>query len=357
MERAERSTWNYIPALDGIRGIAILLVIGRHYFQFPFGGGYGVDLFFVLSGFLITSLLLAEHAEKGSISLRGFYSRRARRLLPALFAMLACYLVIAAAGRDPTTDFRGALRAVAAGGFYTANIFQVYWPDVIGRRGVGPLWSLALEEQFYLLSPLLLVLALRKRISQRVIEWTLLGAIAAVVLERIVLVLAGSSYVRMAYSPESRCDGLLAGVLLAFLLRRPRALPPRAILAALLGLTAVVVACPPQEIGGPIIDVVGVVLIATAVTDPGGYFARSLSWRPLKGLGQISYSLYLWHLPVLYWLGMKGVVALPASLAVAYASTRWIERPFRRRRTPSDVEPAPRPVLVGAASNMTPSTT
>jgi peptidoglycan/LPS O-acetylase OafA/YrhL len=111
----------YVSALDGIRGLSILLVVGFHYVDFPNGGGdTGVDLFFVLSGFLITTLLLDEHAQTGGVRLRAFYLRRARRLLPALAVLLAAYL--AGAVIQGGTD--AALRAAAVGGLYTANLAQ-----------------------------------------------------------------------------------------------------------------------------------------------------------------------------------------------------------------------------------------
>ena len=154
----------HVPALDGLRGLAILLVIGGHYFLMPRGGGgTGVGLFFVLSGFLITTLLLEEHAATGRIRLGAFYVRRARRLLPGLALLLASYLV----GAIVEGRARVALRAIAAGGFYTANIAQAYWPHLMGREPIGPLWSLAEEEQFYLVWPALLILLLAWKLRER----------------------------------------------------------------------------------------------------------------------------------------------------------------------------------------------
>ncbi len=151
--------------LDGLRGVAILLVVLRHYGlqTFPGGGIVGVDLFFVLSGFLITSLLLAEHRASGAIDLGHFYLRRALRLYPALYAMLALFLIVSAAtgGRDGSSLGR----AFVGAGFGSVYVYnwaaaaQVHLPAAL-----GPLWTLSIEEQFYLVWPLVLLLVLRRRI-------------------------------------------------------------------------------------------------------------------------------------------------------------------------------------------------
>lgn len=209
----------YVPALDGLRGVAILLVIGNHYFLIPPGGGStGVGLFFVLSGFLITTLLLEEHAQTGRIRLRAFYLRRARRLVPALAAMLAGYLV----GAVIQGRVHVAVRAAAAAAFYTANISQAYWPHLIGREPIGPLWSLAEEEQFYLLWSALLVLLLALAVRRRSVTLGLGVAISAICAERFWLFAGHANNQRMYTSPESAADGILAGVLLAFVLWRRR---------------------------------------------------------------------------------------------------------------------------------------
>jgi peptidoglycan/LPS O-acetylase OafA/YrhL len=123
-QRATARPLGHVPTLDGLRGIAIALVVTYHYWRWPRGGWLGVDLFFVLSGFLITTLLLEEHARKGRIRFGAFYLRRARRLVPALAALLTTYLVINAV--------RGtnALELVARWGFYTANVYEAFWPGI-----------------------------------------------------------------------------------------------------------------------------------------------------------------------------------------------------------------------------------
>jgi peptidoglycan/LPS O-acetylase OafA/YrhL len=149
----------YRPALDGVRGIAIALVVGFHAFGWPGAGTLGVDLFFVLSGFLITAILIEEHGRTGTISIRGFYRRRARRLLPALFAMLTPYLLLAGVavlvGQGSTVFL-----ALAGALTYTSNIIVAVDPSAV-PAGLIHLWSLAAEEQFYLIWPLLLLSLLR----------------------------------------------------------------------------------------------------------------------------------------------------------------------------------------------------
>src|SRR5258707_14914511 len=176
----------YVPALDGLRGVAILLVLGRHAFTTPVGGGYGVDLFFVLSGFLITALLLEERDKTGQVSLNGFYRRRARRLFPALAVMLTAFIAIEIVKDRAAEGFRTTLW----GAFYTTNIAQAWFPHLIGRPPVSVLWSLAQEEQFYLLVPLALLLLL-PRLSEHAMMRIVAVAFATVTVEGCVLTLAG----------------------------------------------------------------------------------------------------------------------------------------------------------------------
>jgi peptidoglycan/LPS O-acetylase OafA/YrhL len=322
----------YVPALDGLRGIAILLVIGRHYFLWPLGGGgAGVNLFFVLSGYLITTLLFEEHAATGRISLTGFYQRRARRLVPALAVMLLAYLV----GASITGGFVGAARAVAAGGFYTANIAQAYWPNLIGRRPIGPLWSLSLEEQFYLLWPLALLVLLRFGVRRRRVIVGLGVLIAAIWAERVWLTLGHANPQRILASPESSADALLCGVLVAYALQKERKRDEQLALVALLLLAFVAWAGRNEAMNGPLIDLAGAGLVMFAVQRQS-WLSRALAWKPLVQLGVISYSLYLWHMLVFSWLEPAGrFAALAAALAVAWLSYRYVETPFRRRRHPA----------------------
>lgn len=355
MDVADDRTVNrlgHMSALDGLRGIAIAAVVAKHYWNVPRGAGFGVDLFFVLSGFLITTLLLEERERTGRICLRAFFVRRGRRLLPALFAMLAAYTVVALATGSSHSGW--ILRSVGLQGFYTANVVTAYFPHLITHSALGPLWSLAEEEQFYLLWPAVLIVLLGRRLSPKWMTRVLLLAILAVIIERFVLTYGFHVWFkRISFSPESHCDGLLAGSLLAFMLRRKRAFAAEFAVIALLLLAWLAFRDPPLAIAGPIIDFAGAALIACVVLNPSSVLTRGLSWRPLAGLGLISYSLYLWHTPVNYALDSRHqVVALVGSLAIAYASYRWVEQPFRRRRRESARSPEHRQELPAASLSL-----
>jgi len=336
----------YRPALDGLRGVAILLVLGEHAFRFPLHGGYGVILFFVLSGYLITTLILEERDRTGTVSLSRFYVRRARRLLPALFAMLATYAFVEA------TLGRGgdAIRRVAAAGFYTANFFQAFWPHVIGASGLGPLWSLAEEEQFYLVVPFALLVALRF-VSERTVQRVALGLAAAVIVERFALAAAGVTGQRIYCGPDTSMDGFLVGLALALKLRRPAA--PRMThrarnIAALAGTLIVFDSVLPFQIGAPVIDAASVLLICAAVGE-SSLLKRALEAAPLVAVGKISYSLYLWHAPILYWFRWRSpghgtldaTTALAVAFLAAWLSYRFVEQPFRRRRSRLERDESP----------------
>jgi peptidoglycan/LPS O-acetylase OafA/YrhL len=321
----------YVPALDGVRGIAIVLVVLYHATGYPVGGNTGVDVFFVLSGFLITSLLLAEHAAEGAIDIQAFFIRRARRLFPALAALLVVYLAV-------TADWVG----VARYGLYDGNVFQAFFerrPDVLAP--LGPLWSLAQEEQFYLVWPLMLLLLLRAR---RPLLW-LLALTASLVAYPASLAVGGASVSRLYLAPDTHADGLVVGAMLgAYRAGDVRFRIPPIFVAFTVTTAALVFALvcaggsvgPWFESGLPIFELATVILLAEALR--GGNLARCLSVAPLVSLGQISYSLYLFHRPLLaafHWHDRPIAVAL--SVSCAWASYRWIETPLRRRRTAAPV--------------------
>jgi peptidoglycan/LPS O-acetylase OafA/YrhL len=314
----------YVPALDGLRGVAIALVVSAHYVGVPYGGQDGVDLFFVLSGFLITTLLLEERTETGRISLRGFYIRRIRRLLPALVVMLATYSLISILeGHDPSRDLELL-------GFYSANVTEAF----VGwfPSGLDHLWSLAEEEQFYLVWPLLLLVFVRTR---RLLTFTV--ALAAVlVLYRAGLTINGTSMTRLYNGPDTHSDGLVIGAILAIVGQRrslavPEGLPPWIVGAFVLAVLITPINTGWQIAGLPLFELVCAGLIAAAVT--GSSLVPVLSWRPLVFLGKISYSLYLWHYMLFWAFGFAhALVALPISVACALLSYRFVEQPFRLHR-------------------------
>jgi peptidoglycan/LPS O-acetylase OafA/YrhL len=323
----------YIPALDGLRGLAIALVIADHYFGYPPGGLVGVDLFFVLSGFLITSLLLEERLMHGVVSIRGFYERRARRLLPALFVMLASYLLgCAVVGHN-------ALRTVALGGLYIGNVVQAWNLAPVRHSALVHLWSLAEEEQFYLLWPLLLLVIVRRR-NPILLTSVLL---AGLLVYKIGLTeLTHPPWWRLDSGPDTHADGLLFGSLLALVRLRRRTNVPEWF--GKIGISALAAGAVLGRLsvgwfafGLPIFEAGLVFLLAAAVSETE--LAKALRQRHLVGLGKISYSLYLWHGPVWFAIAALplsrypvGAIALPTSLGVAVLSHRYVEKPFRRHR-------------------------
>jgi peptidoglycan/LPS O-acetylase OafA/YrhL len=339
----------YRPALDGVRGVAIAIVVGFHAFHWPANGTLGVDLFFVLSGFLITALLLEEHQRSGTISLRQFYVRRARRLLPALFVVLGAYLVVFG-----VSGGSNALLAVLASLFYVSNILAAISSNAVP----GPLvhlWSLAQEEQFYLLWPPLLLLVLRARWH---VVRVLILLVAAAVAYRLSLAASGASFNRIFWAPDTHLEPLMIGCLfgVGFHLRRiPRWL--RSTSASSIALVSAAPIVVLAQLGRfvyltPLLTVfslaAGVLIVAAAREE--NVIARLLSWPPLVALGVMSYSLYLWHMPILYTTRLVSDaplavgVGVGVSLAAARASHRLVEVRFRRPRKGARAVPAVQPV-------------
>ncbi len=320
----------YVPALNGLRGIAILGVLGVHLFGLS-GGFYGVDLFFVLSGFLITTLLLEEHDRTGLVSLRAFYIRRARRLLPALGAVLILIAVVGPMFYSP-----GLVASIVASGLYAANIVRGFGhSDFLAATPAAHLWSLAQEEQFYVLWPIAL-LALRRRLTERRVMTLLAAGFVALVLYRAALAGAGAGWHRLYYAPDTHMDGLVLGCLLAYARRRGLT-TVSAVTGCVAG--ALVVAAfilgaqtVPWSVGGlPVVEVAAAALVLAALS-PGPVRAV-LSARPLVWIGALSYSLYLWQIPAMWltgWNDRWGALALTAALTLI--SYYVIERPFRRPR-------------------------
>ncbi|MGZ4734228.1 MAG: acyltransferase family protein [Acidimicrobiia bacterium] len=346
----------YQPALDGLRGAAVagvLLFHGGH-----LTGGYlGVDAFFVLSGFLITSLLLGELAARGSIALGGFWARRARRLMPALAGVLAAVVLYAIflARPDELATIRGDALATMA---YVAN-----WRQVLSStdyfalfRSPSPLqhtWSLAIEEQFYLVWPLVVVLVTRGRDAgdacRRVLRLSL-ALTAASFLWAQFLYSAGNED-RVYYGTDTRAASILVGAALAaWMMRRGRTRSRdghrRLQLAAIVGAIGLAYAWSQLSggsvwlyRGGLLATAVATAVVIAACVDPdGGPVGRALAWRPLRALGLISYGVYLWHWPIYVVLDESRVhlggwplllVRVAVTLVVATASYFWLERPIR----------------------------
>jgi peptidoglycan/LPS O-acetylase OafA/YrhL len=343
----EPSALGRIEALDGLRGLAVSAVIVNHLRPHALKGGWlGVDVFFVLSGFLITSLLLAEHRATGRVDIRRFYSRRARRLLPALFLLLLVLTIVARVAPDASgfQSLRGdglsALGYVANWHFVLAgtSYFAAFAPSALRH-----LWSLSVEEQFYLLWPLALVVVLRRH-GARAVGIVAFGLALASAIAMAVAYGNGTHISRAYFGTDTHAHGVLLGCVLATL-GPARRRWPFARTAALLALATLGVCMFVLDGGAPAayrggiagIGVVTAVLIAGLVAaGDSGPAGRMLAWSPLRGLGRISYGLYLWHWPVLVFLtparvGVSGwpliVVQLGCTFAFAVASFFLIERP------------------------------
>jgi len=344
------SRLGYRPELDGVRGAAIILVMLVHLHNWPRGGFVGVDVFFTLSGFLITTLLLEEWRARGQVSLRHFYARRSLRLFPAVIVLLVVYSIVALVSGGPYLETR--LAGVAYGFTYASNWAQAYGL-MFPEQEIGFLWTLAIEEQYYLLWPGLLLLALHVRwMSQRRLIVAIACVVVAVWAWRIVLTDAGVEGRRIYFGTDARLDQLLLGAALAawFVQRATSATGSLALrLGGWAGVTfltwrlfdPVYFRAWYPTVGLAAIGLASAAIIACVVTEssPVLKWALNMSW--LRWVGTLSYSLYLWHVPAIRLvehspLGhvtlLKVVGGGSLSLVLAAASYRYIEKPFLRRR-------------------------
>ena len=345
LNRVDAAAGRYRPDIDGLRAIAVLPVVFYHYQVWPFTGGYvGVDVFFVISGYLITTLIHAEMAQ-GRFSILNFYERRVRRILPALFAVMAVASVAALVLLFPQDLVRYAKSVLATAGFISNFQFwseSGYFDAAAATKPLLHTWSLAVEEQFYLVFPWLLY-ALR-RFGDRTLFWILAAILAASLLLSVVGVVYWP--ISTFYLLPARFWELLLGGLLALgVIRVPDSAIVRNVLAAA-GLAAIgwsVFALTPESPfpgANAIAPCLGTAAIIAAGTGTRTIVNRALALRWPVLVGLISYSLYLWHWP-LYVFAMvvapEGLSAAATALLIAAAvllgilSWRYIEQPFRVR--------------------------
>lgn len=347
---AEVKPLGYRSGLDGLRGVAVGLVIVYHFDRSWLPGGWvGVDLFFVLSGFLITTLLLEEHQRTG-VWMSGFYQRRCLRLLPAMVAFLA--VVAAWHAVDPA--FMAGIRQWLPR-VYITNATLAFG---LGDAGFAHIWSLAAEEQFYLLWPPLLVLMLRRRLSQRTILTVTIGLIAASTLTSVALWARGAGWMRLYFGPDTHAAPILIGCLLGQLWvwgMLPARIEWSAVPAVGLLSAAALFAEPQMEIiyagGLTAVGFAGAALICAVLRVRG--LDRVLSWRHFVQTGRYSYALYLWHPFLFFFAGRHGrwwmAVAVAASYVIAALSMRLVEGPFLALKD-RVVRPTPAPVLAPRAT-------
>jgi peptidoglycan/LPS O-acetylase OafA/YrhL len=334
--------------IEGLRAVAVLLVLCFHAELGPFTGGYiGVDVFFVVSGFLITSLLLSELQRTGSIKLARFWSRRARRLLPASTLVIVTTLLAGSAVLDPLS-LTGLAREGLAAATFTINIVLAWRGNDYLAADLAPspllhFWSLALEEQFYLVWPLLLQLVAGYRHHRRaavaaliVVAWPISFAAA--------MVLTPRNQPWAFFSLSTRAWELLTGAALAFLVLHAQRLP--AVMRGAMswaGLAVIVAAAVQFDLAtrfpGPAALVP--VLATAAVILGGPLLGRGpvglLNLRPMTWVGQRSYSIYLWHWPALVLVAAElgplaaweRLATLLASVAIAAVTYRILENPVR----------------------------
>ena len=391
--RPHPSKPSYHAGLDGIRALSIVAVLLFHGGVPWAGGGFlGVEAFFVLSGFLITSLLVLEWQRNSTIALRAFWARRARRLLPALLCLVAVIGVYYAnAGVDngvPGLKDDGLATLLYVGNWHQILVGSSYF---VANGPVSPLqhtWSLAIEEQFYLLWPLvvfgMLCLGVRRGRSRprtrlrALFALSVLGVIASA-LDAALRLRGGAGLDRVYYGTDTRAASLLIGAALAIGLtafapqtgdehslaqsKRRRRLSFVAPVVALAGVLGMMHFADSTSVwlypsGLLCLDVAVATLIVAVVLAPRSLPARVLSLPPIRAIGVISYGIYLWHFPLFLWLdagstGISGtpllVLRLAVTLLISIVSFYVIEQPIRQRRVPNWLARPLLPVAAGGA--------
>jgi peptidoglycan/LPS O-acetylase OafA/YrhL len=340
MEARLALRFRYNPAFDGLRAVAVVLVISDHCGVPVFDQGYfGVDLFFVLSGFLITRLLVDEIDTTGRVDLCGFYLRRLLRLAPALLLFLTAYMLIAPS-LWPQFDLWLHLRDAALVGFYLSDYSQALWhnPKILIHT-----WSLSVEEHFYLIWPFV-VLPLA-RIEPR---WRLVGLFGIYLLASAWRIFEYETlgWDATYYRFDTRISGLVCGALLAISLQHKSLISERAANVAGLFAWAALVLClsigfweaPWSLVVMTNLAHIAAVGLLISVSTKDSWVSSILSAPPLVAVGSISYGMYLWHYPAALYFReltpwyLTGPIVLSFSIAIATVSYMTIERPLQRYR-------------------------
>ena len=339
----------YRPALDGLRAVSILAVLTRH--SGWLSGGYlGVDVFFALSGFLITALLMEEYGRTGTITLRLFYARRALRLLPALAVFVVICEIVLLTTAPPALGPL-VLQEGAAVMFYVAN-----WALISGLPMTifSHAWSLAIEEQFYLVWPVILIALLRGIQHRLALTAVVIAAAGGACIWRIALTRSGTPLLRLYMGLDTHADSLLLGCAAGLLLSSGRlsmrdGLGRNAVrVGGVIGAVALALLFIKATFPGDYVlhqasmfTALAAVLVIVDLCLPGSWIVHGLERSPLVGIGRISYAIYLWHFPVFFLFGALSindevhpltnvVVAWASTFAMALASYVVVERPALR---------------------------
>jgi peptidoglycan/LPS O-acetylase OafA/YrhL/lysophospholipase L1-like esterase len=359
MPKPMKSSQRYMPGLDGLRALAVLAVIAFHeQFGWAPGGLLGVGVFFTLSGYLITDLLLGQWHAHGRLQLGDFWLRRARRLLPALFVMLTVVTAwVTLLDRTRLAGLRGAVAAAASyfSNWYLIAIHQSYFSRFAAPAPLDHLWSLAVEEQFYLAWPWLLMLGLllvcRRR--SRPAGWLALPTLALAAGSAVVMLMLyqpGYDPMRVYEGTDTRACGLLVGAALAMIWpsrgRDATSRPARLVLDGT-GVAGLVVICymiwrvgqysPFAYRGGLVLLSFATAAVVAAAAVPGSVVGAALGWQPLRWIGVRSYGIYLWHYPVIVLTSpansgenlVRSAWQIAASVILAALSWRFVEEPIR----------------------------
>ncbi len=348
---------HYIPGLDGLRTIAVAAVILYHlHIPGAVGGLLGVGVFFTLSGFLITSNLMRAWDSRGSLSLPRFWLRRFRRLMPAgILTVFVTLLLTALLRRDQLSNWgmEGLSALFYVNNWYVIGQEKSYFDTFSGPSPLSHMWSLSVEEQFYLVWPVVLLAllsAFRKRWLVTIVTAVLAAASFALMF---LLASPGVDPTRVYEGTDTRAGGMLLGACLALWLSHRQAsgksiLPNHGVAAVagalgVAGILAMVVLVPQESLflyrGGILLLTVASVLAIFGVLRPDGLWNRVLGWAPLRWLGERSFGIYLWHMPIIAflpqpWFDQHRLVASLFTIigAVVLAALSWslIEDPIRR---------------------------